>query len=371
MRENIAVLHVSQPTSEGVARVVEDLVRDQVARGWDVTVACPLDGPLRDNVVRDGAAHRAWAASRSPGIRTARETASLRTVVSQTAPAVVHLHSSKAGLSGRLAMRGSRPTVFQPHGWSFWAATGVAGWGALHWERIAGRWTDALVCVGEAERAAGIARGISAPWVVVRNGVDLTRWTSASEAAKGEARARLGLGPEPLAVCVGRLTRQKGQDVLVAAWPLVRAEIPGALLVLVGDGPDRSTLQRTRGPGVELVGAQDDVASWLAACDVAVLPSRWEGMSLSLLEAMASGRPVVATDVAGMREVLSRGGGEVVPVEDVSALARALTARLKEGQILPAEGARARATIEEHYDLRVTTDRIAQIYEDVLSRRSR
>ncbi|MEA2487393.1 MAG: hypothetical protein QOF16_1047, partial [Actinomycetota bacterium] len=214
------------------------------------------------------------------------------------------------------------------------------------------------------------AAGISAPFVVVTNGVDLTRWVPASEADKQEARARFGLGPEPIGLCVGRLTKQKGQDLLVASWRQVRDLIPDARLILVGDGIDRAALERDAGPGVELVGHSEDVAGWIAASDVIVLPSRWEGMSLALLEAMARARPVVAIDVAGMREVLSGGGGEVVPVGDPSALARAIASRLGNRQILAAEGARGRKTIEEHHDLNATTDRIAQVYAEVLDRRA-
>lgn len=368
MDERSVVVHVLQPTEAGVPAVVRQYVDDQVARGWSVTVVAP-HGRLGRDIEVAGAGFVEWHATRAPGPRTAVEVVTLARTIERLDPQIVHLHSSKAGLAGRLAIRGRIPTVFQPHGWSFWAVGGVAQSAACRWERAAARWTDALVCVSDAERSAGVAAGISAPWTVVPNGIDLSRWTAASNDDKSAARDRLGIGDEPLVVCVGRLTRQKGQDVAVASWGRVRRRVPDARLVLVGDGPDRDRLERAGGPGVSLVGDRNDVPDWLAAADVAVLPSRWEGMSLSLLEAMARSRPVVATDVAGMREVLSAGGGAIVPPDDVGSLAEAIAGRLENRQILDAEGARARRTIEERHDVVAATDRIARLYGDVLRRR--
>src|SRR4051812_17465786 len=109
------VLHVSQPVDGGVAQVVADLVTDQVGRGWDVVVACPPSGWLPSVVCDAGARVVQWPAARSPGLSVVREAQVLTRTVQATAPSVVHLHSAKAGLGGRLAVRGRRPTVYQPH----------------------------------------------------------------------------------------------------------------------------------------------------------------------------------------------------------------------------------------------------------------
>ncbi|WP_420713241.1 glycosyltransferase family 4 protein, partial [Streptomyces sp. Tu 6176] len=103
----------------------------------------------------------------------------------------------------------------------------------------------------------------------------------------------------PLVVCVGRLCRQKGQDVLLRAWGPVAERVPGARLVLVGDGPDHDRLRDLAPPSVAFTGAVADPLPWYRAADVVVLPSRWEGMALAPLEAMACARPVVAADVGG------------------------------------------------------------------------
>lgn len=331
-------------------------------------VASPEGEPLVGWLRAAGIPHLPWAATRSPGPSTVREARHLGTIVREVDPDVVHLHSSKAGLAGRAVVRGRRPTLFQPHGWSFAAVTGATRRATLAWERAAARWADVVLCVSDAERRAGEAAGVAGRWRVVPNGIDLERFAAGDEPARGQSRARLGLGPGPLAVCVGRLCRQKGQDLLLAAWPAVRREVPAAELVLVGGGaldgdPDLP-------PGVVAVGDQPDVTAWLHAADVVVAPSRWEGMSIGVLEAMASARSVVAADVEGMREALGDGGtGALVPPGDVAALAAAVVPRLRDRAGADQEGRAGRARVEERFDVQRRREEVAALTLDVLSAR--
>ena len=352
---SLSVLHVSQPVDGGVARAVSDLVSDQVGRGWRVTVASP-EGALGPRIMEVGAEHLAWRAGRAPGPASMLEARSLGRIVKQVAPDVLHLHSSKAGLAGRLATRGRLPTLFQPHAWSFYALDGSLGRAALAWERLGARWATAIVCVSEGERQDGESAGIHATWRVVPNGVDLDEFGVED---RGAARRTLGLDSGPLAVSVGRLSRQKGMDVLLAAWPEVETRVPGAQLVVVGSGPEEDELRRRAG-SARLVGASDDVGSWLGAADVVVVPSRWEGLAYVVLEAMAAGRTVVASDVAGMREALGD-TGFIVPPEDPGALATGLAQAFTQPR-----GTAARERVEQLYDLRRATQAMADLYAEVL-----
>jgi glycosyltransferase involved in cell wall biosynthesis len=120
---------------------------------------------------------------------------------------------------------------------------------------------------------------------------------------------------------------------------------------------------------VTFVGTRADVEEWLAAADVVALPSRWEGMALTMLEAMARGRAVVATDVAGADEALGSEAGAVIPVEDVRALADALVVRLLDPARAAAEGAAGRARAERSHDARSTAAAAADLYADLIGRR--
>src|SRR6476469_8549539 len=136
------ILHVSQPVTGGVATVVGDLVRTQVEACQEVHLASP-QGPLSRTLASIASWHE-WPGSRSPGIEVSGEVRRLGSLLRKVNPDVVHLHSSKAGLCGRLLLRGSLPTVFQPHGWSFLAVDGLQASLTTAWERFGTRWTSAL-----------------------------------------------------------------------------------------------------------------------------------------------------------------------------------------------------------------------------------
>jgi glycosyltransferase involved in cell wall biosynthesis len=362
------VLHVAQPFDAGVPRVVGDLVDDQVRRGWEVVVASPAGGDAARRAAAAGARHLAWEATRDPGPGVPGEVARLRRVVATVAPDLVHLHSAKAGLAGRLLLRGRRPTVFQPHAWSFLSVTGPVRAASTAWERWAARWSHALLCVSPDERRSGEAAGLRGRWAEIANGIDLDRFPEPEAGDRAAARAALGLPGVPLAVVVGRLARQKGQDVLLDAWPAVRERVADAELVLVGDGPDRAALEDRAVAGVRFAGKQEDVRPWLAAADVVASPSRWEaGLSLAAMEAMAAARPLVATAVEGMGEVEAAGAGAVVPVDGAARLAAALADRLADPARAAAEGAAGRAHVLAEHDLRVTTARVAELYDELLA----
>jgi glycosyltransferase involved in cell wall biosynthesis len=366
----LTVLHAAQPTDAGVAGYVAAVAADQLTRGWHVVVACPSDGRLAAELSGHGVPRLHWPATRSPGMDTVSETQRLRRLINQTRPDVVHLHSAKAGLAGRLAVRGTRPTLFQPHGWSWLATRGATARGALAWEHLAARWSDLLVCVGEGEAAQARHRGVGTRHVVVRNGVDLMNFTPADEQARTAARERLGIDREtPLAVCLGRVTRQKGQDVLVTAWPQVRRRCPTARLCIIGEGDLLPALRGWAAPGVRFVPPVTDPRPWYAAADVVVLPSRWEGLSLTLLEALASGCSVVVSDVPGLAEAVTSGVGARVPVGDARAVAAALARRLADADLRAAEG-RAAALAASAFDVRRTHEQLATVTTQVVSWRA-
>jgi len=362
------VLHVSQPISEGVARYVDDAVRDQRARGWDVALASPKSPALEAMCAAVDARHYVWDARRGPGPSVASEIAALRRIVRDADPDVLHLHSSKAGLVGRLAVRGRRPTMFTPHAWSFLSGGRVTRRAALGWERLATRWTNLLVCVSEAEHRRGETAGVRCRGVVLSNAVDLARFAPASEQTRLAARRELGLdAATPVAVCVGRLAHQKGQDVIIGCWPAVRARVPDAQLVLAGDGPERDSLASLATDGVTFLGALEDVRGVYAAADIVVTPSRWEGLSFVVLEALACGRSVVATDVDGMHEAIGTGpdaAGVVVVTGNASALVEAVVERLADRTLARTEGERARLRAAR-FDLRAWGDALAALTCDV------
>jgi glycosyltransferase involved in cell wall biosynthesis len=288
------------------------------------------------------------------------ETACLARVIRRVDPDIVHLHSSKAGLAGRLALRGRRPTIFTPHAWSFLHGGRATKRGARAWERYAARWTDLVVCCSAGEQARGERAGVHTALTVVPTGIDVSRFPAASDDDRRQARAALGLGSEPLAVCVARLAPQKGQDFLLDLWPNVRKRVGDAQLALVGDGPLRHELEARAVAGVTLLGDRDDVTRWYAAADVVVAPSRWEGLSLVVLEAMASARCVVATDVDGMRDAVGDDAGAIVELGNAESFAEEVARRLADPDLAQAEGTRARSRAQR-FDVASWVDAIVSL----------
>jgi glycosyltransferase involved in cell wall biosynthesis len=363
--------HLVQPVDGGVAQVVTDIVAAQTGAGMRVVVACPEEGPLARAVADRGAEVRVWRATRDPGTRLFQEIRQVARLVDEIRPDLLHAHSAKAGFAGRLAVRGRVPTVFQPHAWSFEAVSGPTARMAVRWERWATRWTDRVICVSEAERRTGERAGITAPCCVVHNGVDVARFRPDGADVRS-VRAALPLLASlpldaPLVVCVGRLCRQKGQDVLLRAWDLMAGQLPGARLVLVGDGPDADVLRASAPPSVLFAGAVPDAAPWYLAADLVVLPSRWEGMAVAPLEAMASGRAVLLTDVDGARESVPPGRENhcLTPPEDPPALAAAMSALLRDGPLREALGHEGHQHVLSTYDVRQTAEAVADVYREV------
>ena len=202
----------------------------------------------------------------------------------------------------------------------------------------------------------------------IPNGVDLVALAPATGEERRALRAGLGF-PEDRVLCafVGRLTPQKDPALLLEAWAIGRW--PQAHLVLVGDGPLRRGLEARTASGplagqITFAGATADVSQYLRAADLLVLPSRAEGMSNALLEAMACGIPIVATDLIGNREVMGEDGqaGRLVPPGNPAALAEAIETLVASTSLRRVLGTAARAVVEKRFDIQRVVTQYVSLY---------
>lgn len=220
----------------------------------------------------------------------------------------------------------------------------------------------AVVCVSEKVRESLLSELTVDPsagdrLAVVPNGVAVPRLRDAAEL--DAARRRYGLEPgTPLLLAAGRHTEQKDFATLVAAFALVRESIPAARLMLAGNGPLRSDLrEQARDAGladaVMFPGNVDDLEDLYQAADVFVMSSLWEGLPLTLLEAMAGGCPVVGTRIDGIAEILAGGNGGpaglLAPPSDPRALAETAIGLLRDPDLAGGIGAAARRLVEERF----------------------
>ncbi len=211
--------------------------------------------------------------------------------------------------------------------------------------------------------AAGIA---DAQQVSIPNGIDTEHFTPLEPAAKQALRQQLQLPSSPIVIYTGRLASEKRVGYLVEIWLQVQQIHPTATLLLVGSGPEEAALQAIAGTGIRFVGSVPDVAPWLQAADLFVLPSASEGFSLSTLEALTAGLAVIATPVGAIPSFITHGeSGWLVPVDDVGALQSAVIALLSDPTKRATFAKRGQANVASTYSIATVSKQLAAVYGQV------
>lgn len=221
---------------------------------------------------------------------------------------------------------------------------------------IVNHMADAVIAVSAKMKDQAALEGIGSEHVIViQNGIESV---SLEGVNRSEVRKEAGLEDKDIfLLSVGRLVYQKAHQILVSAMPLVLSEFPDVKLGICGDGLLRSQLELQIKElelvqNVRLLGKSDHVARFLSAADIFVLPSRWEGLPIALLEAMSVGLPIVATAVEGVDEVVLDGEhGLLVDVEDVNGLAQAILQLLRNPEMRKKMGDASRARLQNFYSI--------------------
>lgn len=299
----------------------------------------------------------------------------LAAVIRQLNIPLVHVHGAKAGLVGRIAARlsGVRGVIYTVHNSIFyedWVAW--KRWLLTRAEVQLRFLTTRIITVSEYLRRELIEReGIEKHRVVtVHNGIDITPFHG--DRAVGMAvRRELGIPEDaPVVGTVARLAPQKGVTYLIKALARLRNYLPSVRGVVVGDGPLREDLEREASEyavPVTFTGYYADIPASLASFDVVAIPSVTEGLSLSVLEAMASARPVVAAAVGGLPEVILEGRtGLLVPPRDPEALSTALYRLLTRPAEAGRMGTAGRERVRQSFTLEKMVNRTREIYHQAL-----
>lgn len=354
LMSKLRILQLTEATSAGVGRHVSDLCEGLLERGHSVSLAYSGLGtsPVFLNAVTTLRSRHINFQSLSVPIQrwpSPSDWACAKKIRRQFPAAfdVVHAHSTKAGFLSRVWLQGAgRALVYSPHaplsmnvsqGKCFQRTAAVL-------EALLAHRCDRIICVSSMERRHMLSIGIdSRKLEVVVNGLP------PAPAPVPGIRERFGVTTNTLAlVTVGRLARQKGIDILLDALGKIEASVRERLMLfVVGDGPERERLQaQSRAHGLESIVrwlGEQPAEQILAAFDLLVLPSRYEGMPYVLLEAQRAGLPIVASDVGGVEELLGTSQcGVVVPAENPAALASALVRLFEDASLRKKCGENAR-----------------------------
>jgi glycosyltransferase involved in cell wall biosynthesis len=307
------VLHVLEATLGGTLRYLENIVAAmegtdiECALAYGTSRADPRLAPLLQRA-RD-LCWRLFPMDMRREISLTREISclwQLRRSIRRFNPDIVHCHSSKAGALGRLAASTVWPRplrVYSPH-----AIAAPLGKRYLTIEKLLTGVTDHFAAVSHGERLelAGFGLAEEEAISVISPTIDLSFFRPRP---RDEARAQLGLGPEPFVLAIGRLTPQKDPNGFLEVIRALKRLVPHAQAIWLGDGEQRGEfMEKARkhnlDRSVRVVGWQHDVRPWLAASNVLLSSSRFESFGYMVAEALAMGIPVVATDVTGSREIL-------------------------------------------------------------------
>jgi glycosyltransferase involved in cell wall biosynthesis len=322
------IAYVVGTTAGGTGRHVAMLAKGCAGRGLTVSVF----GPDATRGLFPAVAFAAVDIAERP--RPVRDTAAvlrLRRLLAGCAPDIVHAHGVRAGAAAVLALTGvarARRPALQVTVHNMAPSGTMSGPVYLALEQLIARRADAVLCVSA--DLAGRMRRAGARDVALAV-VPAPAAPPPLAEAVAKARAEMGAAGRPVVLAVGRLARQKGFDVLLEAMSRLRDRDPAPLLVIAGDGPlagQLAALSRAAGADVSFLGQRADIPALLAAADVAVVPSRWEGQPLIVQEALRAGRPLVASRVGGIPGLTGEAGALLIPANDPVRLASAIASVL-------------------------------------------
>lgn len=337
---------------------------DEEARRWAAGIGDPARARFLNSLVRP---ILPW--------KDLKALADLVAAFRRIRPHIVHTHSSKAGILGRWAARiaGVPCLLHTFHGFGFHdEQPPPLRWALILAERAAARISQRLICVSRENMEKAIRLGIGRPerFAVIRSGIETEKYSP--PAGAGEAKRREFRIPAEAPV-VGTLTNfkpQKDPVAFVRVCGLVAQKFPAARFLVVGDGMLRKKCEQLAARmGVRdrmvFAGWRRDIPQVLAAMDVFCLTSRWEGLPRSLLQAMAAGRPVVATYVDGTREILHEGvnGYGAYPHEEKK-IAERIGRLLADPARRARMGEEARRTVTEEFDIRKMVRDLEALYEE-------
>jgi len=356
------ILMVIRAGEGGAFRHVSDLSAALSARGYEVAVCGPhAEADLPVPVLPLEMARAIDLGS------DARASIGFARIVRGFEPDIVHAHGNKAGVVARVAhlAKPGTPVVYSPHGYAFaghFSARELKLYRTL--ESLVAPLATLVLCVCEAEARLARATGINSRIRVVHNGI---------EPIDADAGATRSNGAGPRICATSGLRSGKGLDTLLESMIEVLREVPDARLALAGDGPERAYLEAVAtcnglGHAVEWLGNLDDVIPLLTSSEAFVNPSWSESFPYSVLEAMAVGSPIAATDVGGCSEAIEdQVTGLLVPAGDRVALAGALIGLLQASDHATELGARARERQRAAFTLERMVAGVIAVYDEVLS----
>lgn len=337
MRKKKRILHVAQAAG-GVDRYIRMLLKYLDKEKFENILVCSQDFREEDyDSLVDS--FEQIELNRAIGANDLRSIVEVRKLIKKYNPDIVYAHSSKAGAITRVADIGLKNhCVYNPHGWAFnmrCSAKKKAMYTAI--EKIAAPFCDKIICISDAEKQSALDKKICREdkLQVIFNGVDIESYENGVRGAI--KRKDLNIPEDAFVVgMVGRMSPQKAPDVFVKMAKQVKDEVPNAHFIIVGNGNQEDEIRKYAedngfSNSLHITGWVDNLMSYVELFDVACLLSRWEGFGLALPEYMMAGKPIVASRVDAIPNIIQNGeNGLLVEVDDDIGASKAVLRILRE-----------------------------------------
>jgi glycosyltransferase involved in cell wall biosynthesis len=371
-KKKIKILHVAQAAG-GVDRYIRMLLKYLDKEKFENILVCSQDFREKDykNLVDF---FEQVKMDRAIGSNDLKAIGEVRRLIKRYNPDIVYAHSSKAGAIARVADIGLKNhCLYNPHGWAFnmrCSAKKEAMYTAI--EKIAAPFCDKIICISDAEKQSALDKKICREdkLQVIFNGVDIEAYENGIHGTV--KRKDLNIPEDAFVVgMVGRISQQKAPDVFVKMAKQVKDEIPNAHFIIVGNGNQEDEIRKYAkdngfSDSLHITGWVDDPMSYVELFDVACLLSRWEGFGLVLPEYMMAGKPIVATRVDAIPNIICNNeNGLLVDADDPISASEAVLRIYSDERFKSTLIKAGRETVNKKYDIRRVSEESAKMFEEL------
>ncbi|MDE6432732.1 MAG: glycosyltransferase family 4 protein [Lachnospiraceae bacterium] len=327
------ILHIIQPTSGGSERYLFMLLKNMQNQGYEHILVCSYGQNITSykDYISD---YKYMRMNREISlVDDTKAILKFRKIIKSINPDIIYCHSSKAGAVGRIANIGlGYPIVYNAHGWAFNMDCSVLKRNIYRWiEKILSVFTTYIIAISDYEKNSALKNGICGVSKIqtICNGIDLDACKKQTE-KRPITRKELGIPDDAYVIgCVGRLSKQKAPDVFVKAASKIKKRIPNAYFLMVGDGEEKLQVsQLVENYGLSecfcITGWVDNPMAYIVLFDQAVHVARWEGFGLVLAEYMWAEKPIIATNVDAIPDLIKDGiNGYLVEKDNISNIVEA------------------------------------------------
>lgn len=372
----IKVLHITQAVIGGTLEYIKLFFTNIDKEKFDVELVCPAYGPMKDEIEALGFKVYVIDMQREINlIKDFKTYEELKCLIRRVKPDIVHLHSSKAGVLGRLAAYKNKiPNIYNPHGWSFSMVVSNKKKKVYALiEKFCSKYCDYIINISDDEQKLAIKYNISSKdkMKVIYNGIDIKKYETFYDRKK--VLNELNIPEDSFIIgMVGRITKQKSPETFIQIASKLKDKIENAYFILVGDGELKFEIEElvkklNVNDRVRITGWTNQVSKYISIFDVGLLTSKWEGFGLVLAEYMAAQKPVVASDVGGIKNVIINDfNGILVNPDDINGFCDAIIKIKNDNELRKELKCNGYEIVNERFNIKRVVKEHEKLYLDLL-----